>query len=158
MFLTVHSVAGAAIGEAAGNPLLAFLLGVLSHFVLDRIPHWDPHGYQGFQKEKIIIDKGAIQYASIAILDIILTSALVWFILTRNFSHPVPIFFGALGAVTPDFNMGFYFLTKNKIFKFLQDIHVKTHFRPGKTPVTFFSGNATQVLTLAFSLFALWMI
>src|SRR5579872_5534879 len=45
MLLTVHLAAGAAIGEAVsglpGAPVIAFVLGWGSHYVLDSIPHWE---------------------------------------------------------------------------------------------------------------------
>jgi hypothetical protein len=40
MILASHAIAGAAIGRLTKNPILAFLLGLASHFALDAIPHW----------------------------------------------------------------------------------------------------------------------
>jgi hypothetical protein len=37
-----HAATGAAVGKFAPNPLIAFLLGILIHFVIDKIPHWWP--------------------------------------------------------------------------------------------------------------------
>lgn len=42
MLTAPHAFTGAAIGVAVGNPALAFVGGVVSHFILDRIPHTDP--------------------------------------------------------------------------------------------------------------------
>lgn len=42
MLLTPHVLVGAAVGVAVGNPILGFVGGVASHFVLDAIPHTDP--------------------------------------------------------------------------------------------------------------------
>ena len=41
MLFTTHSVVGAAAGAATGDPYLGFAAGVLSHHVLDAIPHFD---------------------------------------------------------------------------------------------------------------------
>ena len=41
MVFTTHAITGAAIGLATGNPILAFVFGFLSHFILDSIPHFD---------------------------------------------------------------------------------------------------------------------
>jgi hypothetical protein len=38
---TVHVFAGLAIGKQISNPLWAFAVGILSHVILDAIPHWD---------------------------------------------------------------------------------------------------------------------
>lgn len=40
MLVTNHVLSGAVVGALAGNPLLAFPLGVLSHLALDATPHW----------------------------------------------------------------------------------------------------------------------
>lgn len=39
-----HALTGAAIGLVFGDPLLAVPLAVVSHFVCDAIPHYDPPG------------------------------------------------------------------------------------------------------------------
>jgi hypothetical protein len=42
MVLTPHAVVGAAIASAFGlSPGASLLTGFLSHFLLDRFPHWD---------------------------------------------------------------------------------------------------------------------
>ncbi|MEW5805231.1 MAG: hypothetical protein AB1721_00660 [Patescibacteria group bacterium] len=41
MLDTTHVLTGLVIGKYLKNPILAFGAGVLSHFVLDAIPHWD---------------------------------------------------------------------------------------------------------------------
>ena len=40
---TPHVVVGAAIALKVKNPLLAIPLAFASHFVLERVPHWNPH-------------------------------------------------------------------------------------------------------------------
>jgi hypothetical protein len=40
MLVTNHVLSGAVIGAATRRPLPAFALGVVSHFVLDSLPHW----------------------------------------------------------------------------------------------------------------------
>lgn len=38
-----HAIIGAVIGTKIGNPFLAFPLAILSNFLLDILPHWNPH-------------------------------------------------------------------------------------------------------------------
>ncbi|MEK7521934.1 MAG: hypothetical protein AAB599_04015 [Patescibacteria group bacterium] len=38
-----HAVVGAAIAAKVGNPALSLPLALASHFVLDMVPHWNPH-------------------------------------------------------------------------------------------------------------------
>jgi hypothetical protein len=40
---TPHVVVGAAIATKVANPALAIPLAFASHFVLEKIPHWNPH-------------------------------------------------------------------------------------------------------------------
>ena len=41
MFLTAHAASATVIAKFAPNPILAFLIGLVSHLVLDIIPHGD---------------------------------------------------------------------------------------------------------------------
>lgn len=41
MVVSVHAAAGAALGALVGNPWAGFLAGLVSHGVLDAIPHTD---------------------------------------------------------------------------------------------------------------------
>ncbi len=43
MLETPHVLLGAAIATKIGNPFLAVPLSFLSHFILDKVPHWNPH-------------------------------------------------------------------------------------------------------------------
>jgi hypothetical protein len=43
MLETPHVLAGAAIATKIPDPLLALPLALASHFILDKVPHWNPH-------------------------------------------------------------------------------------------------------------------
>lgn len=45
MLETPHVAVGAAIAAKVANPYAAVILSFASHFVLDKIPHWNPHFY-----------------------------------------------------------------------------------------------------------------
>lgn len=45
MLETPHVVLGAAIATKFPNPWIAIPLAFASHFVLDKVPHWNPHTY-----------------------------------------------------------------------------------------------------------------
>jgi hypothetical protein len=49
MMATPHLVAGAAIGKAVRQPWLALPLALVSHQVLDMVPHLDAHGMFGIR-------------------------------------------------------------------------------------------------------------
>jgi hypothetical protein len=40
---TPHVIVGAAIAIKIGNPALSLPLAFASHFILERVPHWNPH-------------------------------------------------------------------------------------------------------------------
>jgi len=42
MTITPHLLTGAALATTTSSPIVAFLLGFISHFILDAIPHVDP--------------------------------------------------------------------------------------------------------------------
>jgi len=50
MLETPHVAVGIAIATKVGNPMLAIPIAFASHFVLDKIPHWNPHFYTETQK------------------------------------------------------------------------------------------------------------
>lgn len=50
MLETPHVMVGAAIATKIPNPFVAIPLAFVSHLVLDRVPHWNPHFYTETQK------------------------------------------------------------------------------------------------------------
>lgn len=50
MLETPHVALGIALAIKTGNPWMAFPLSLTSHFLLDRVPHWNPHFYSETQK------------------------------------------------------------------------------------------------------------
>lgn len=53
MYFTTHGLVGAALGASTGSPAAAVAAGLLSHIVLDVIPHDDASGPRG-----VLIDIG----------------------------------------------------------------------------------------------------
>jgi hypothetical protein len=47
---TPHVIVGAAIATKIGNPALSLPLALTSHFILEKVPHWNPH--LGTEKKK----------------------------------------------------------------------------------------------------------
>lgn len=50
-----HASTGAAVGKFIPNPILAFIAGILIHFVIDKIPHFWPETKKG-QTILVVID------------------------------------------------------------------------------------------------------
>ena len=95
MIFTTHIIVGSAAGSLTGNPGLAFLYGLISHHIIDAIPHIDPGSYikeKYWKYPKVLVTIGVDLLVGLIIF--------VWLWKQREFS-PV-IFWGALGGVISD--------------------------------------------------------
>jgi len=140
MLVTAHSLTGAFIGKEVGYPPLAFLLGFISHFILDAIPHNDGPDDAVVRGENEPMSSA--QYAIVA-ADIALTIIVMIYFLNRGEATPGFIW-GAIGAVLPDFvdNTPFWSTTVRKLPVFKQ-FHIFHHgLQKIKTPMWF--GLLTQ--------------
>jgi len=78
MLETPHVAVGIAIATKFPNPWVAIPLAFASHFVLDKVPHWNPHLYTETQKNGHPSEKSTI----IASVDIALS-----FVLGSTFAY-----------------------------------------------------------------------
>jgi len=141
---TPHALVGAAIVTKIPNPLISLPLAFASHFVLDMVPHWNPHLNTELQKYGHVTKRSTIIVAA----DVLISLALGSFI-ALNFStdptHMNTIFLGAFAGVLPDVVEGPYFFLswKNEFVKkwlmFQKSIQVDTTMVPGL---------ATQIVTV----------
>ncbi len=109
MLETPHVVIGAAIATKIPNPLLAIPLAFASHFILDRIPHWNPHSYTEIQKNNKISQNTTV----VALVDVGLSLGLGLFMASRslpNYGHAVTILASSFAAVAPDVIKSPFFL------------------------------------------------
>jgi hypothetical protein len=95
MLSTPHLLTGALIGQATGNPALAFACGVMSHFACDRIPHTEPSTFIEDPKE---CWKWSVRVATV---DALIGIALLVYLLPHA-TYPSIAALGAFGAVFPD--------------------------------------------------------
>src|SRR3989344_4940192 len=117
MFLTVHGTAGAIIGLQTGNPLLAFLFGLISHYIFDMIPHGDEkmiadHQNVSPQEIKKIAQIGSIDGLTMLFL-------LGGLLYSGRLPLDLAVLFGVAGGILPDFLNAFFAVDKFKGFKFL---------------------------------------
>ncbi len=100
----VHAALGAALGRAIKNPLVAFGAGAASHVIGDVVPHHD-------------MDIGEVPLVFGAVIYIAYVHGL-----------KSPQFWGALGAISPDFEHISYELKKDpRRFKAMKEKFVPTH-------------------------------
>lgn len=151
MLETPHVIIGAAIATKIPNPLLSIPLAFASHFILDMVPHWNPH----INTE---LKNGGItkKSKSIIVFDVLLGlasgSAIAFSKGGTDINHTIFILLACFAAVLPDVMEGPYFFLgwKNSAIKrllsFQKAIQVDT---------TFAIGMTVQVVTV---LVALWWI
>lgn len=151
MLETPHTVVGAAIAFKIPNPYIAIPLSFASHFVLEKVPHWNPHLYTETKKH----GKVTRQSTAMVVLDVILSLTIGIAIASNvlpNTNHAMTILFSSFAAVLPDVVEGPYFflgLKNNLIKKWIKwQRSIQTDAKP-------FWGLTTQIITIVV---ALWWI
>ena len=148
---TPHVVVGAAIATKVVTPALAIPLAFASHFILERVPHWNPH----LNRETEKFGAPTRKSTDIVIADVVASLALGGFIASRalpDWGQTATILAACFASVLPDVLEGpyFFFNMRSEIIKkwinFQKSIQVDTSIVPGLI---------TQVITI---LVAFWWI
>jgi len=149
MLETPHVLVGAAIASKITNPLLSIPMSFISHFMLDKVPHWNPH--LNLETEKY--GKPTKKSTIITVLDVSTSLVIGSFIAYRaypNVSQTINILLCCLMASLPDIVEGpYYFLgLRDKLSKkwigWQKSIQVDTNF---------ILGTLTQITTILASLY-----
>lgn len=99
MFITPHTSAAIWISTKVTDPGLAFVFGLISHFILDIIPHGD----EDIGSHKTTKRGRFIYMMKVATVDVILSVALLYFYITRHQDYNRSAMAGAVvGAWLPD--------------------------------------------------------
>ena len=145
MLIASHSLVAGYIGETIGNPIVAFLVGIVIHFILDTVPHYDT------------TDKGKFTTRQIALIVVDALIALTVFCLIlskRGFN--LSFIAGALGGIFPDIldNVPFWRNRfRNTSFgKEFHKIHKAVH---RKQPGAFW-GILSQLIVITVFTYLLW--
>jgi len=137
MLETPHVALGTAIAMKVGNPYLALPLAFASHFLLDKVPHWNPHTYTE------AVNKGKLQNDTVrfALSDIALSAILgVGLASTAlpDYTTALIILAGGFLGVMPDVVKYPFFLVKStrkglykKYVDFERSLQVEVGFRMG---------------------------
>ncbi len=135
MILSTHAVTGAVLATLVpNNPVLGFIIGFGSHFVLDAIPHWD-YKLKSSRRNKLeplnndlIISKDffkdLLKIGLDAALGLFLSILLLGAI--RHYSILI-ILCGAIGGMAPDFLQFVYFKWRHEPLISLQKFHIWMH-------------------------------
>ena len=165
MILSAHAVVGAGLAVVAkANPLTAFVMGFLSHFVLDAIPHWDyplksgSGGRSAPMYEDMAIGKDFIFDLLKIIADALLGIALVMFVFKPEFRSlsdilTSGIYWGVVGGMLPDFLQFLYFKIKREPLITLQHFHAWIHEKEKKLNDRNIIGPALQIVLIIFCIY-----
>lgn len=154
MFLTIHAAAGAVIGNSMPNPIFAFLIGFVSHFVLDRIPHIDPNLDTATEKN-FHFTKPVIYTSAIAFIDTIFVILLAYILIKKFPVQPMNTIYGIIGSILPDYLIGLSVLIKNKYLSAFERFHRFWHFDEKKILLPWYAGSIIQVTLLVSSVYLL---
>ena len=162
MTLTTHSIIAAAATKplAAMNPILAFVIAIISHYLSDAIPHWDypltsienPENKENrrweFNRKAIIRDVSSMAF------DGMLGIAIVVIAVRPATAHEwIWVIAAIIGGSLPDFLQGLYIFTLKFLrhHQWLHDIF-HTNIRLGPYPLV---GIPFQLVIVAIALYFL---
>lgn len=110
MVITPHFLIGAAIGSRINNWVLITVLAIISHIILDKIPHW---GYGGGAFKRFASTKSykvlftfLFKIAIDALIAIFIVLSIAKYKEMINISYLAPVLFGSLIAILPDVFLG----------------------------------------------------
>ena len=136
MLETPHVIVGAVIATKIQNPALSLPLAFASHFVLEKVPHWNPH----LNTEKRKFGKVTWTSTKIVIIDVVCSLIIGTYIASNvlpDYLHFITIMFACFIAALPDIVEGPYFFLnfESKVLQrwiaFHKSIQVDASILPG---------------------------
>lgn len=121
MNLATHIIVGSAVAAPfAGNPIIGFFVGLVSHYVIDIIPHKGRKIHTAIEEDGGFFDKSSTEHRrniiidfSLALLDMSIGFILVGFVLfTTNLEVLLFFFVVGIGSIIPD---ALYILPKRQL-------------------------------------------
>lgn len=158
MVLSPHIIVGASLANLLTfNPLIAFFIGFISHFLLDAIPHWDyeikfiNNNEDKLKKELNLNKNFKIDLLKIGLDFLLGLIVLSFFIDGQNLYI---LLFGALGGIFPDLLQVLYYKFKVEPLKSLQKFHV-VFIHSDLFKFKIIPGILTQIFVVIISIFLL---
>lgn len=99
MILATHAVIGAALAQHTESHTLAFLIGFISHHILDLIPHWQYSVPQLDSGKRLKINKALFSDLLRVGIDFMLGTVIILIFFQENLSIAL---FAFAGAILPD--------------------------------------------------------
>ena len=151
MLETPHVVVGAVIATKVVNPALAIPLAFASHFVLDKVPHWNPHIDIELKKHGIVKSRSLkiiIVDSSIALISGVAIASRA----LPDYTQAATIITACFFASLPDMIQAPYYFMQSKNTLIKRWIKIQKRIQED---VPIIPGLATQILVI---LAALWWI
>ena len=124
MTLTTHAAIGAAIGSAVGNPIIGFVLGAASHFLVDMIPHGDNQLADLFRIHK---KKRKLAIAYVTIDAVVAMYMVMAIFLVRTDGTNIAFAAAIAGSILPDLLVGLSDLFRTKALRIFCKFHFYFH-------------------------------
>ncbi len=143
MLSTPHIVTGIAIATKTTNPILAIPLAFMSHFILDMVPHWNPH----LNTEMRTYGKITTRSKTIIIIDTVVGTGIVLAAaLTAKSPDAALLSFAcASAAILPDAMEAPYFFFHWKTDFIMKWIRFQ---KAMQSDANVFWGTLTQIITI----------
>jgi hypothetical protein len=141
---TPHVVVAAAIAYKLGNPLLAIPISFASHFVFDKVPHWNPHISTEFRKNGEVGQNSKLIIAC----DVVLALIVGIFISSKvlpDLNHAFTILAASFFGVLPDLIEAPYFFGHHENIYLEKWVSIQKSIQ---TDTTLIPGLLTQILTV----------
>lgn len=149
MILTSHSITGAAVASIfPQKPILGFLAGFLSHFLLDAIPHWDYPLRSGFLNPRVAspfkVEK-ALLWDVLTVGSDILFGLIAALLIFSNIPLNI-VLLGVFAGILPDALQVPFSRTKFSLFIAIQNFHKRI--QAGKQVHSFIIGITIQAILI----------
>ena len=152
MLETPHVIVAAAIAAKVGRPELALPLALASHFILDMVPHWNPHINEEVLKYGRVTKKSTLIIA-IDSTTALLAGSTIAYLALPNYPLAITILAACFLGAAPDLIEAPYFFLnlKNKTVKNWIHSHRSIQGEAG-----LFWGILTQIVTVAAAIWWLY--
>lgn len=149
MLETPHVAVGAAIASKFPNPFIAIPLSFASHFILDKVPHWNPHIITETKKFGRPTEKSTNIIIVDSALALMLGSAIAYEVLP-NVNMAISIMLCSFASILPDLIEFpyFYFKRRDKFYTVWSSFQKSI-----QTDTTPFWGLLTQFIVIAAAIF-----
>jgi len=157
MILASHIIVSGLLGAKTNNYFLAIIFGLLSHYILDLIPHWDSYLSPEFKAKakaedgKFIKEKFFWEEISKTVIDVSIGLGLLFiFLENSSYINITAVFISVFFGILPDPLQLLYLMTKWRFIKWNFDFQEFIHFSiHSKINQKFWPGIIIQAITAA---------